>query len=349
MVGIALSFLGGSTNYFLWYNINFPPYGNILASSYVILTAFAILKYHLFNIKVIATELLVGLIGIILVIQAFAAETILMKIFGFSLFLSFSIVGYFLIKSVLREIELREELEAAYKELERLDKAKSEFVSIASHQLRTPLTAIKGYISILLEGTYGKLPQRAKKPIENVFKSNERLIRLVNDLLSISRIESGKLEMKRENFSLEEVIISIIDELKIKAKDKNIYVKRKKPSIPLPEVKADKNKIRQVILNIIDNAIRYTEKGGITIKSEIEDLKVKIIISDTGEGMTNEEISYLFESFSRGRAGTKLWTEGAGLGLYIAKKFVETHKGKIWAESEGKEKGSTFYIELPTK
>ena len=118
---------------------------------------------------------------------------------------------------------------------------------------------------------------------------------------------------------------------------------------PLPKILIDRNKIRQAILNVVDNAIRYTEKGGVTIQLKIENLKLKIIVSDTGAGMTKYELSKMFESFSRGAAGTRLYTEGTGLGLYIARRYMEMHNGKIWAESPGKGKGSTFYIELPIK
>ena len=107
--------------------------------------------------------------------------------------------------------------------------------------------------------------------------------------------------------------------------------------------------MRQVILNIIDNSIRYTEKGGITIEIKNDKNFLTIIISDTGEGMTKNEIGYLFNSFSRGKAGNRMWSEGAGLGLYIAKKFTQMHYGKIWAKSKGKKQGSTFYIRLPKK
>lgn len=243
--------------------------------------------------------------------------------------------------------ERTKDLKEAYEELKVLDKAKSEFVSIASHQLRTPLTAVKGYISMMMEKSYGKPPEKMVKPLSNIYASNERLIKLVNDLLNISRIESGRTEMKYEEFSLEEIITSLVEELKSLTLEKNIYLKFEKPEKPLSKILADKDKIRQVILNVIDNAIRYTEKGGVTIEIKILDKKYQIKISDTGEGMTKEEISNLFESFSRGTAGTRFWTEGAGLGLYIAKKFVEMHKGEIWAESKGKNKGSTFIIELP--
>ena len=161
--------------------------------------------------------------------------------------------------------------------------------------------------------------------------------------------------MQIEKTSLEEIITSVVEELKNAAKEKNIYLKWEKPEKPLPKISVDREKLRQAIMNVIDNAIRYTEKGGVTIKSEIRNPKSetqgKIIIEvkDTGTGLTKYELSKMFESFSRGAAGTRLYTEGVGLGLYVAKKFVEMHNGKIWAESKGKGKGSTFYIELPIK
>jgi len=238
------------------------------------------------------------------------------------------------------------ELREAYEELQKLDRAKSEFISIASHQLRTPLTAIKGYISMMIEESYGKPPEKMRKPLENIYLSNERLIKLVNDLLSVSRIESGRIEIKLEKVSIDEIIVSLIEELKGLAREKDLYLKFEKPEKPLPEISVDEERIRQVILNLIENAIRYTNKGSITISAKKSDSKIQISIKDTGEGISKEEIPYLFESFSRGSAGTRFWTEGAGLGLYVAKKFVEMHNGKIWAESPGRGKGSTFYIEL---
>ncbi len=243
--------------------------------------------------------------------------------------------------------EQTQELRKAYEELKRLDQAKSEFISIASHQLRTPLTTIKGYISMILEKSYGRMSAKIKKPLENINISNERLIKLVNDLLSVSRIEAGKIELDLAKVPIEKTVAEVVDELAIIAEKKKIYLKFKKAKKPLPEITGDKDKIRQVIINLIDNAIRYTNQGGITAACRLEKGKYRIEITDTGEGMTEEEISKLFESFSRGKAGPRFWTEGAGLGLYIAKKFVEMHQGRIWVESAGKNKGSTFYIELP--
>ena len=306
-------------------------------------TAFAIVKKQLFGIRIVLTTFLVALISIFLLVYSlmtlpnwkeFARQ--------FTFFLIFVYLGYLLIKSVIMEIKRREEIE-------RIDRVKSEFISIVSHQLRTPLTAIKGYISMILEGTYGNIPEKMEKPLVHIYKSNERLIKLVNDILNLSKLETGKIEFEPGPTSLKELIAEVVEELKINAEKKNLYLQFAEIKEPLPEIMVDRNKLRQVILNIIDNAIKYTQEGGIAIKLEKTNDQVKIQISDTGEGMTKEEINNLFQMFSRATAGTQLHTEGAGLGLYVARRFIEIHGGKIWAESSGKGRGSTFFIQLPIK
>lgn len=336
----------------LVFNVYFPLVQNTFRYAYLgnysiiflfAFTALAIVKRELFGIRVVVTTIFVGLIGILLALDAliFTSQIYLQLLKGLILIV-FLYFGYLLIRSVIEEIKRREEIE-------KLSRAKSEFISIASHQLRTPLTAIKGYISMLLEGTYGELPGKAKKPVEAVYKSNERLVDLVNNLLNISRIESGKIEMELKKSSLEDLISSVVNELKIEAEMKGIYLKFKKPKSPLPKILLDKEKMRQSVANLIDNSIKYTEKGGVTVEVKELKSKVQIIVTDTGVGLTEEEISKMFESFSRGMAGTRLYTQGAGLGLYIARRFIEMHQGKVWGESEGKNKGATFYIELPMR
>ena len=303
-------------------------------------TAYAIIKQELFGIRVILTQALVGVIAIMLLAQAVTATDWLEFSWKFLIFLVFLYFGYLLIKSVILEIKRRQEIE-------KIDKAKSEFISIASHQLRTPLTAVKGYISMILEGTYGQLAEKQTKPLENVYQSNERLIRLVNDLLNLSRLDAGKIEFSPELTSLEEMVSDIIEELRINAEKKGLYIKMVKPPEPLPKIMVDQDKLRQVILNIFDNAIKYTKEGGVTFELKKLDGEEEIKVSDTGEGMDEGELNSLFQMFSRATAGTQLHAEGAGLGLYVAKQFIEMHGGKIWAESPGKSKGSTFYIQLP--
>lgn len=314
---------------------------------FIFFTTVAIIRYRLFEIRIILTSLLVSVIAILLSANVVDSKTNFEYTWKVALLIAFLLFGYFLIKSVSNEIKRREELQRLYEEVDRLSKTKSEFISIASHQLRTPLTAIKGYISMIVEGTYGKPEGRLVKPLENVYQSNERLIRLVNDLLNLSRLEAGRIELIPQSMSLEEMVSGIVNELKINAENKGLYIKFAKPKTALPKIVADPDKLRQVVLNVVDNAIKYTQSGGITVEVAKVDSFEQIKVSDTGTGMSEEELKSLFQMFSRATAGTQLHAEGAGIGLYIAKQFIEMHKGKIWVESEGLGKGSKFYIQLP--
>lgn len=311
----------------------------------------AILKHHLFNIKIIVAEVLVAVIGIILFIQIFITDKTSIRFFNTIIFLLFCIFGYLLIRSVLREIKLKEELEAANKELKRLDEAKTEFLSIASHQLRTPLTAIKGYIGMIEEGIYGEIPEKVKEILNKVNDSNERLIRLVNSLLDISRLELGRMEFEFEKVDIEEMLENIVDEFHIAARKKGLKLVFEHPKEKLPEITIDALKMRQVFLNLVDNAIKYTYEGEIIVKAELKDHgneRIRVSVSDTGMGIARNEIDQIFKIYRRG-TGVRLFPEGSGVGLYVAKKIVEAHNGKIWVKSQGKGRGSTFYVELPLK
>ncbi|MEK9209580.1 MAG: HAMP domain-containing sensor histidine kinase, partial [Patescibacteria group bacterium] len=266
-----------------------------------------------------------------------------------------SFFGYLLIKSVLREVRQREEiqrlavgLEDANKRLVKLDREKSEFLSIATHQLRTPMTVVKGYISMILEGTFGRFEEKAKEALAKVYTSNERLIKLIDDLLNISRIERGKMEYDFQELALEKLVGDVVSELKPVAERKNLKLVWQE-SKDLPKVKFDESKMRQVVLNLIDNAIKYTEKGEIVLKLERANQKIRLSVKDTGEGIEKEKLPLLFKRYSRLAGSKSIYarhTQGMGLGLYVAKRIIDDHKGKIWAESEGEGKGSTFFVEL---
>jgi signal transduction histidine kinase len=213
--------------------------------------------------------------------------------------------------------------------------------------LRTPLSAIKGYISMISEGFYGKIPKKVKDKLGNVFESNERLIQVVNELLNISKIELGKTELDKKTVQIEDLIEECYKEMEVEAKRKKIKFIWNKPKRKLPKIQADFFRLRQVFLNLIDNALKYTNKGKIEIKAEKIGSNLKISFTDTGEGLEKGEKEGIFGSFTRGKAGINYWVEGSGFGLYLARKYVEMHKGRIWAESKGKGQGSTFCVELP--
>lgn len=355
------------------YRININPIGAYWVETFsVIILALAITRYHLFEIRVILTELLVVAIGIILLILPFLMPTPFLMNLTMIIFILFCIFGYLLIKATHDEIKKREEIEklseelkvsnvrlnAALKELEKsyaklkkIDEAKTQFFSIASHQLRTPLSVIKGYLSMALSGKYGNIDKEPKKFLKNVYESTERLIRLVNDFLNISRFQMGVIKFVFNETPIEELVRSVVKELSSTAKLKGLYLelaivgkghsKSKKVFL-----KADSQKIRQVILNLVDNAIKYTEKGGVSVKCQAFDGRYRIEIEDTGIGMDREEKEKLFKVFERGEKATSISPGGVGIGLFIAKEIVKAHKGKIWAESKGLGKGSRFVVEL---
>jgi signal transduction histidine kinase len=291
----------------------------------------------------------------------FDAISVFILIFRCAFLMFLAWYGSALAKSVLVERRDREkiqeqagkiqeqtkQLEGALSELQKADKAKSEFLSMASHQLRTPLTAIKGYLSLIQEGDYGQTARPMAKPLINMSASVERLIKLVNDLLGISKIELGSMRVDRKLVQIEELLKSCFEEAHMRAKQKKLNFVFQKPKTLLPKVLIDELAIRQAILNLLDNAIRYTLTGEVILAVEQKAGRVLIKVQDTGEGFTEEERKNLFQSFTRGSAGADLFIEGTGLGLCVARKYIELHQGKIWAESSGKGKGSTFYIELP--
>lgn len=317
---------------------------------------YLIVRYQAFNVKLIGAQaLVVGLISLI-GSQLFFIREMTSYILVAITFILASIFGIILIRSVKEEVKRKEELQAltqelaiANQELKRLDAAKSEFISIASHQLRTPLTAIKGYVSLILEGSYGKVPMTLQDVLNKVYIVNNRMGQLVEDLLSISRIESGRVQYNFVEAQLEPIVADVVDMFTIMAKEKKLSLKIKLPSKSLPKLTIDVNKIREVVSNLIDNALKYTKEGGVTVTVEGDTKCVSVRIKDTGIGVDPKESKRLFEKFTRSAETMKLDVSGTGLGLYVGRNFVEAHGGLLSVESEGSGKGSTFIIKLPVE
>lgn len=228
-----------------------------------------------------------------------------------------------------------------------VERMKTEFVSISAHQLRTPLSAIKWTIRMVLDGDAGELNAEQKDLLEKTYVSNERMIALINDLLNVSRIEEGRFLYKQEPGQLEDIVKTIVDSSQELLKMKKISLSMDIPQEKLPKVNIDKEKMELAVQNLLENAAKYTPEGGsILISIEKHEAEVVFKIKDTGVGIPESEHERIFTKFFRGDNVIKMETEGSGLGLYTTRNIIDAHRGKIWFEStEGK--GTTFYFSIP--
>ena len=231
-----------------------------------------------------------------------------------------------------------------------LERSKDDFLSIASHELRTPLTAIRGNTA-LIKKYYGAslVDKDMAEMIDDIHDSSVRLISIVNDFLDVSALEQGKIVMHPETFALSEVVDEVVHELKQLCDDKHVSLVSDPGMSSTPTVIADRQRIKQVIYNLVGNAVKFTDKGSITISMKVDEHFVYTFVTDTGRGMSSESHSLLFRKFQQ--AGSSLMTrdttKGTGLGLYISKLIVELSGGKIGLVSSEPGKGSTFSFSLP--
>ena len=240
------------------------------------------------------------------------------------------------------------ELRASNNQLQKLDEAKNDFISMASHQLRTPLTSIKGYLDMVIEGDLGKISPTQKAVLSEAFTSSERMVNIINDFLNVSRLQTGKFVIDRSKNDLKEVLREQIGMLRVMAKQHDLkIVENIDETIPIMNVDVDK--LQQVIVNFIDNAIYYS-KPGTSIRVKLEKQKDQIIftVKDTGIGVPKSEQSQLFGRFFRASNARQRRPDGTGVGLFLAKKVVLLHGGQIIFESQ-EGKGSTFGFSLPIK
>lgn len=324
--------------------------------------SYSIIKHHLFNTKIIVVELLVFALWVVLFINTFLSFGSQDFPLNTIILIFIVVIGIFLIKGVIKEVEQKEkmeqmakELERAYgveknarRELEKLDAAKNQFLLATQHHLRTPLTAMRGYVDLLMTGSYGKLSKKVQDPIKKFEISTNRLLRVVNELLDVSQFQLGrKVVNLQPNSDITPVIKELSEELRFEAEAKGIYFKIERPEA-LPLITADIEKLKVAMYNLVDNAIKYTNEGGVSIKLEVNDGELRIIISDTGMGVSKEELPTLFNRiFERTEEAQQTHSTGRGIGLYITSQIIQAHKGKVWAESEGKGKGTTFFVEIP--
>lgn len=229
-----------------------------------------------------------------------------------------------------------------------VERLKTEFVAIAAHQLRTPLSAIKWTLRMFLDGDIGQVSETQSEFLQKTYESNERMINLVNDLLNVTRIEEGKFLQKMQKCDIADLLQEAVKPVEDIARKKNLRFSLVLPDKKAPRLDVDKEKIILALRNLLENAVNYTKSGEIILTGEYSAVQKELLIKiqDTGIGIPENQKARIFSRFFRGNVALKTETEGTGLGLFIAKNIIEAHNGKIWFDSE-EGHGATFYFTLP--
>ena len=244
--------------------------------------------------------------------------------------------------------DAKNELGEAYENLIALNKMKDEFLTVASHELRTPMTIVKSYLWMLEQQKAGKLKKKQLEYLQKASKGTQRMIDLINDMLNISKFEQGKVYFNIQQADICELIRDVVSSFELKVSNKGIYLEFDSSYSDI-FVDIDKEKMRDVLMNLVDNAIKFTNQGGVKISIDNDPTKTVIAIKDTGSGISQEDLPKLFHKFGRIDNSYTIASDvgGTGLGLYIAKLYIDGMNGTIWATSEGAGMGSTFFISLP--
>lgn len=356
LVTFLLAFTSGNIISSFTDDWTISQYGLFGMPIFASLIAYSIVQYKAFQIQATGAQFLVVTLWALTASLLFVEAEVADLITGATLMFT-TVVGLFLVKSVRQEFlqriqleELTGKLEKANVRLKALDKQKSEFVSIASHQLRSPITSIRGYASLMLEGTYGNVTKKMQEPLERIEQSSRLMATAIEDYLNVSRIEAGNMKYNLSDFNLRDEVDHVCDDLRPQALKEGIVLLFRTDLKSKGVVHADLGKTVQIVQNLITNAIKYTKEGSITVRvwdDVAKNKKIYVDVTDTGIGMSKETLHTIFQKFERAENANSVNIHGTGLGLFVALKMAQAMKGTITAHSEGDGKGSRFTFELP--
>lgn len=315
-----------------FHNYNFVPFGALFIFPVIVFTAYAIYIVELFHVKNIFAGVFTFFLcafSLVELIVSDSVEQLLLRILVFVLTIVLSIQ---LVRNTF-EIELANE-------------QKSELMTFATHEIRTPITVMRGYAAILLDGDKGNISPPVVDLLQKIMISGNEVISLLSLYLNKSKIELGQLQYVFLKIDVVQLVNEILTTFQVNAAQKGLYLTEILPTKEKFFVNADQGKLKEVIVNLIDNSIKYTPKGSVLLSVERHGANIVIKITDTGVGIPEDTMQILFREFSRADI-QKVNILGTGLGLYLAKIFISAHNGRIWAESEGKDMGAQFYVELP--
>ena len=318
---------------------------------------YLIVRFQAFNTKILGTEALVLSLWVLLLSLLFLQTIDTARPIIMLTLLLFGLLGVQLVRGVKREIEQRVYIEALARDLavandrlKELDRQKTEFVSIASHQLRSPLTAMTGYASLLLDGDLGEISKEAREAILKIFESGKSMAVAIDDFLNVTRIEQGRMQYTMEEFAIHDLAKQVIAELSIIADRKKLILDYES-DVSGVRIYGDQGKVKQILTNIVDNAIKYTPGGKVSIRlTQNTDAKtISVAVTDSGIGLSDIDIQKLFGKFSRAENANTVSVRGTGLGLFIAREMAHAHGGEITVTSPGRGKGTTFTLTLPER
>jgi signal transduction histidine kinase len=247
----------------------------------------------------------------------------------------------------IENARLFREIEEKSRELEMASRHKSQFLANMSHELRTPLNAILGYTELILDSIYGEMPEKVRAVLERLQANGRHLLGLINDVLDLSKIEAGQLTLSLDDYSLSDVVHGVVSAVEPLAAEKRLAFKAE-VATDLPTGHGDGRRLSQVLLNLVGNAIKFTDKGEVAIKAAATNEAFTVAVCDTGPGIADADQAKIFEEFQQADSSITRKKGGTGLGLSIAKRIIEMHGGRIWVESEPG-KGSTFYFTIPVR
>jgi len=312
-------------------DVEYIPLGGLFLVPFIGFTGYAIFKHRLFNVKNIITAVFTFFLCLVTLVEVVFAPDLPQMLLRVAVFLVALMISIMLVRNTF-------ELEAA-------NEKKSEFMSFASHELRSPITAIKSYATLLLEGGMGKINPDVKDGVQKILVSTNSVIALIAQYLNKAKMELGQFTYFIMPFDIAKTVRAAVDNVQVNAEQKGIFVTAKLKEDEVHNVKADENKVREAIGNILDNSIKFTKLGGVLVTVTEDKEHVLIKVADTGAGITADMMPLLFKKFSKDDAQKNIM--GSGLGLFLSRTFIDAMKGRIWAESEGEGRGAQFYIELP--
>lgn len=318
-----------------------------LTVSFLVLSLAAFVRASFLDVELASLEpflLFLTAFAVVLMLRSHDLSDAVITIIGFVAVAAF---GAMAVKAVSSEKQKRILLEQTNRDLKVLEEAKGDFVDMVAHQLRTPLGGIRASSAMLVEGDYGALPEKARTAVALIEDAATRLLSLADTFLSMSRVEVGMYKTRRSEADIRKEVSNVIDEMSVSARSKQLALESSVDDDVPGTVRVDKDALRNALFNLIDNAIKYTDKGEVSVSVHVSDSLLIAEVRDTGFGMTSEELRDLFKKFHRGDVGRSHAMDGTGLGLYVVRRLIEAAGGRISAASEGTGKGSVFTVTLP--